>query len=114
MAAGQEPRAARHQSPGWPLMSPQKQAVPWGTAGPSPSHDHNPGSAQSIAPRETLPSITHQARIPLGLADLGAELLQFQLVYLHVGSGDTSTAGSVWNHATGPHTPFPTPAREPA
>lgn len=104
MAAGQEPRAARQQSPGRPLMSPQKQAGRWGTAKRSPSCDHNP---------VRLPSVTHQARIPLGLADLGAELLQFQLVHLQVGSGDTSTVGSVWNHATEPHTPFPTPAREP-
>lgn len=59
-------------------------------------------------PKRLFPSSTHQARIPLGLTDLCAELLQFQLVHLQVGSGGSHTTGSGWDavsRAPTPHSP---------
>lgn len=92
MTEGQE---TQHQSLGWPLQPHRNRLCPrhrWTTS--CPSCAHNPGCLpKAPLPIRLFPSGTHQARIPLGLTDLCAELLQFQLVHLQVGSGGNHIIG---------------------
>lgn len=82
-----------------------------------PNHTRTPSICTKHLSLQTLPSTTHQARIPLGFTDLGAELLQFQLVDLQVGPVDSSTAGSdrdLSPHHPAPQTPWGTPIPTPS
>lgn len=111
MTEGWEPQ---HQSLGWRLQRPRNRLCPrhrWTMS--CSSCAHNP-SCLPKAPFliRLFPSGTHQARIPLGLTDLCAELLQFQLVHLQVGSGGNHIMGVMLGYCVqGSCSPQPTPTQ---